>query len=734
MSRLALWCFRHRLSVLLGWLVTLGVVVTGATAAGTAYTADYTLPSTDSGQAMQVLAREFPGSAGDTATVVWQVPAGSVREPEIQARITDLLDDIATVAHVSSVSGPYRADDPSAVARISADGRTAIAEVTFDVTRSDLTADDIAPILQKVAAARSHDLLIEAGGAMIAVTEQSPPGLSEGIGLLAAGIVLFIAFGSLLAMTLPLLTAMLALGVGFGSIVLLSHLFGIADTAPALGTLVGLGVGIDYALFIVHRYRAALRTGAGPADAVATAMDTAGRAVLFAGATVCSALLAILLLGIGFLNGLAIAATLMVAFSMLGAVTLLPALLGYYGTRIRGSRTASASDTASVRGDRWARCVQRWPKTLACAAVAVMVALSLPATTLRLGTADAGNGSADQSTRRAYDLIAAGFGPGANGPLLVVAELHSPTDDAALTAFAHSLDSLPGVAARTPPRKNPIGTVALIRIIPATAPQDPATDDLIAHLRTHNMIAAETGSTLDLHLGGSTAVFADFAETLTAAMPLFIATIVLMGAMLLMLAFRSVLIPLTAAAMNLLAATASFGVLTAVFQHDIGLDLIGGYAAGPIEPFIPMIMIAVLFGLSMDYQVFLVTAIRERWLHSGDNGSAVRYGQADTARVINAAATIMVSVFLAFLLTGERILAEFGIGLAAAVLLDAFVLRMALVPATMTLLGTANWWLPRWLDRTLPHLSIEPTRARTIQVSPVVRNEIDSCPSSLPRE
>jgi len=490
----------------------------------------------------------------------------------------------------------------------------------------------------------------------------------------------------------------------------------VATIAPTLAALIGLGVGIDYALFIITRHRDGLRAGLSPEDAAVRSLNTAGRAVLFAGGTVCVALLGLLVLRLSFLDGMAYASVITVVLTMATALTLLPALLGFMGPRVLSRRerrrlTESGPQDGHTTGfwARWARFVSRRPIILALAAIVVMLTLASPVLNLRLGLSDAGNDPASSTTRKAYDLLAAGFGPGSNGPLLLVAQVGTPADTAAFGKLTQTLQRVPGVAAVAPFPSRPGAKVAVVEVIPTTAPQDVHTSDLIKHLRSTVIPAAEQGSGLRVLVGGATAIFDDFAAIISAKLPLFIGVIVGLGFLLLLVAFRNLLVPATAAVMNLLAAGASFGVVVAFFQWGWGADRLGLGRPGPVEAFLPVIMLAVLFGLSMDYQVFLVSRMHEEWVHTHDNRHSVILGQATTGRVITAAAAIMISVFAAFVFGGQRVIAEFGIGLAAAVFLDAFVLRTVLVPSVMHLFGRANWWLPRAVDRRMPHLSVEPT-------------------------
>jgi RND superfamily putative drug exporter len=516
-------------------------------------------------------------------------------------------------------------------------------------------------------------------------------------------------------MLLPLITAGVALGLTMFGISLLSHGLAINSVAPTMAVVVGLGVGVDYALFVVTRHRQGLKTGMTPEDSAVRALNTAGRAVLFAGATVCVALLGLLIVRLNLLDGLAYSSVFAVAMTMAAAVTLLPAMLGFMGNRVLSRRERRRlAESGPLEGHPigfWSRLggyVSRRPAVLAVIATVVMLFLAGPFVSLRLGISDAGNDPASSSTRRAYDLLAQGFGPGSNGPLLLVAQKSSEADDGALQRLTRTLEGVEGVAGVVPYPSAAGAGVTVVVVIPTTGPQDAATGELIDHLRRDVIPAAEAGTSLQVLVGGATAITNDFASVMMSKLPLFVGIIVAFGFILLFFAFRSLVIPLTSAIMNLLAAAASFGVVVAFFQWGWGSELLGLGRPGPVEAFLPVLMLAVLFGLSMDYQVFLVSRVHEEWVNTRDNRRAVITGQAATGRVITAAAAIMVCVFAAFIFGGQRVVAQFGIGLATAVLLDAFVLRTFLVPALMHLFGKANWHLPAWIDRHLPHLAVEP--------------------------
>jgi RND superfamily putative drug exporter len=722
---MARWCFRRRAWVLIAWLALLVILGVTGRAAGSAYSDALGLRGTGSTTALNLLGKAFPGHAGDQDTIVWRA-SGGVHAPAVQARITAMLDKVTAAPAVASVTSPYSA---RGAAQVSRDGQIAYATVVFDAQANSVPHSDVTRVVHLAEAARAPGLQVDLGGQAVENALRPSVGISAAVGVVAAAMVLLIAFGSLLAMLLPLVIAIAALASGLMTVGLATHAVSIPSIGPTLGILIGLGVGIDYALFIVTRHRANLKAGMSPPEAATAALNTSGRAVLFAGATVCIALLGMLVLGVGYISGLGIAAAITVLFTVAAATTLLPALLGFLGMRVLSRRerrrlaaAGPAHDGATGLWARWAAFVQRHPVPLAAGAAAVMVVLAIPVLSLRLGSSDAANDPAATTTHHAYELLSEGFGPGFNGPLELAGTTTSPADTAAFTRLANTLRTEPGITAVSAPM--PGHGASLISVIPATSPEAKATSTLISRLRDRVIPAAEHGTTMHVYVGGSTATNGDFAAVIAHKLLLFIAVILGLGFLLLMLAFRSLLIPAAAAVMNLLAAGASFGVLVAVFQYGWGLRLLNLGQAGPVESFLPVLMLAVLFGLSMDYEVFLVSRIREEWAATGDNRQAVRAGQASTGRVIIAAATIMICVFSAFILSGQQITGEFGLGLAAAVLLDAFILRTIAVPALMHLSGRANWWLPGWLDRLLPHLSIESATRPPAQPSPAPATEL----------
>ena len=711
MTALARWCYRHRLVVLLLWVGALFGMGFAASSAGTNYANVFSLPDTDSKKAYDLMEKAFPARAGDTDTVVWKVDGGTVRDDAVRGRVEPVLKKIAGMDGVGDVAGPYAG--PRGAAQISKDGTIAYAQVTFTKQANAVPKDLIQKVVDTAHSAERSGLQVEIGGQAIQRVQEPPTGLAEMVGLGAAAVVLFLAFGSLFAMLLPIAIAVFGVGLGLFGTQLLSHTTDIPDLAPLLASLIGLGVGIDYALFIVTRHRKGVLRGLDPEEAAVTALNTSGRAVLFAGGTVCIALAGMLVTNLRFLDGVVIGTSLTVVFSVLAATTLLPALLGFLGKRVlsrkqrrRLAEQGPEQEKASGLAARWSEVVQRRPKSIAALALAVMVLLALPVLSLRLGATDQGNDDTTTTTRQAYDLLAEGFGPGFNGPLQVVA------DKGDTGALVRGIEATEGVArvVALPAAQG----VTVVQVVPTTSPQSKETDDLIDTLR--DRVIPQAG--VEAHVGGVTAVSKDFATVTGDRLPLFVATIIGLGFLLLLVAFRSLVVPLTAALMNLIAAGASFGVLVAIFQWGWGLDLLGLGKEGPINAFLPVIMLSLLFGLSMDYQVFLVSRMHEEWVHTRDNARAVRVGLAETSRVINSAALIMVCVFVAFVLSGNAGAATAGVGLAVAVALDAFVLRTALVPAAMHLLGDSNWWLPGWLEKRLPHLAVEPAEEPVVPDGP----------------
>jgi RND superfamily putative drug exporter len=716
MRSLATWCVRHRRLVVLFWVALLVVVTLLSRAAGSNYSNSFTLPKTQSTDAIQLLQAVSPKVSGDTEQVVFQTSHGArVTDPAVMARINTMVAKLAKVPHVSNIVSPYQ---PQGAAHISKDGTIAFVTVTFDKQAQNLPTTLATTFVNTARTADDHQLQVSVSGQLGEASNKPSLG-GTGPGIILAAVVLLLVFGSLFAMALPLISALVSLGTAVGLIGLLSHVMKMPQFASTLVLLIGLGVGVDYALFIVTRHRQGLLAGRDTEESIVEAVNTSGRAVLFAGIIVCIALLGMFALGVTFLYGLAVSAAIGVALTMIAALTLLPALLGFIGPKVmsRRQKRSLATDGPRVVGlgskgfwPRWANFVRDRPVLPAVVALIAVVLIALPFFSLRLGSSDQGNDPVGTTTRQAYDTLATGFGPGFNGPLQVVTVVHGPGDQAALDRVVAAAKEQPNVASVSAPILIPDKTgseVATFEVYPKSAPQDVATTTLINRLRNQTVPQAVAGSGLTVYVGGSTAVFVDFAHVLSSKLPLFIGLVVLLSFLLLALVFRSLVIPLISAAMNMLSIGAAFGVLVAVFEWGWLGSLLGVSRSGPVEAFLPVMLFAILFGLSMDYQVFLVTRMHEEWLKTGDNRMAVRNGLAATGKTITAAALIMILVFGSFIFGGERVIKEFGLGLAAGILIDAVVIRMAIVPALMLLIGKSNWWFPRWLDRSLPHIGFE---------------------------
>ena len=710
MRRFATWCTGHRKTVILGWIAALVGIGMLSGAAGSDFSEEFKLPASDSKEAFDLLETKFPAQSGDSAQIVFKAEAG-VESPAVEGKMEAVFAEVEKVAHVSEVASPYAGDGAAA---ISEDGEIAYATVQFDEPANEIGKENIKKVSSAAEEAGGDGLQVEVGGQPIEEVRAEEEGGDStfAIGLLAAVIILLLTFGSVVAMGLPIITALFALGVGLSLVTLGTHVFDTAEFAPQLAGMIGLGVGIDYALFILTRFRNGLDEGMEPRDASIAAIDTAGRAVLFAGVTVIIALMGMFLLGLSFLYGVAMAAAIAVLFTMIAALTLLPALLTIAGHRVNrlripglGRSTTTAEDT---RWFRWSREIQRRPWPAALLSGGLLLLLCVPTLSLRLGSNDAGTDPAGTTTREAYDLLAEGFGAGFNGPFQIVASLPEKGEDAALTELRTTLKGEKGVEATTPVILNPAEDVGVFQLYPTTSPQSEQTTELLDHIRDELVPPLEASTGAQVHVGGITAIFEDFGTAIADKLPLFIGVVVLLSALLLMAVFRSVLVPLKAVVMNLLSIGAAFGLIVAVFQWGWGASLIGVDGTGPIISFFPIFLFAIIFGLSMDYEVFLMSRIHEEWEHDKDATMAVTRGLALTGRVITAAAAIMVTVFASFMLGEDRIIKLFGLGLAAAVFIDAVIIRSVLVPAVMQLMGKRAWWLPSWLDRILPRLHVEP--------------------------
>lgn len=716
MHVVARWCATHRLVVVGLWLLVLAATFLGSSAAGSNYAQGTTLSGTPSATAAQLLRQAVPGQSGDTEQIVFQAKTGTVDSPAVRNQITSMLGQVSHLRYVSSVTSPYT---PAGAKQVSAGKTVAFATVNFSVGAAAVPAAEATRFVNEARAPNSPNLQVDVVGNVAASTNPTSSS-STLIGVAAALVVLLLFFAAVLPALLPLIGTAIALVAGLSVVNMLSNSLSMASFTSQLCILIGLGVGIDYSLFILTRTRNGMRRGLSVQDAIAAAGGTAGRAVLFAGLTVCVALLGILTVGVATLSGAAIAAAVTVAFVLLGALTLLPALAGLAGKRLltRRQRRALAQgktgfSEASRGWARWASLVQRNRLVCGIAALGIMAALGVPYLSMRQGTADysVDPTSTTTTTYRGYEMLVHGFGPGFSGPLQLVAPLHGQADKATFDAVVAAAGHAPGVVTTVGPKFFPAGpghpAVALAEVYPAGSPQAQSTTDLINNLRDTVIPAAVGGQHLQVLVGGATAIGNDVAAQLSSKLPLFVGMVVALSFILLLIVFRSLAIPVTAAVMNLLSAAAAFGVITAVFQWGWLKSLVGVTNTGPVSPFIPILMFAVLFGLTTDYQVFLVSRMQEEWGRRRDNAAAVLTGQAATGRIITAAAAIMTVVFFSFTLTTDRTIKMIGLGMAAAVVADALIVRTILVPAVMHLLGRTNWRIPAALDRVLPRLDLE---------------------------
>ena len=728
--RLGRSSYRRRWWVVALWLLVLGLAGVGASALGKPTSNSFSIPGTPSQQALDLLKDRMPASGADgaSARVVFVAPSGAkITDPAATAAIEGAVSQLQRLPQVRSVADPFGAKT------ISRDLGTAFATVSYRVQAGELTPADQEKLFAAGRSATSAGLRVEFGGEAAQARDEG--GATEGIGLAVAAVVLVVTFGSLLAAGLPLLTAVVGVALGMLGIRIATAFFDMSSTSSTLAVMLGLAVAIDYALFIVSRYRHELLLGRDREEAAGRAVGTAGSAVVFAGATVVIALAALSVVGIPFLSAMGLAAAGTVAGAVLIALTLLPALLSFLGGRVLGRGRAAtraadggaddgaddgdAADGAEPLGARWARFVVRRRVPVLLAVVVGLGALSIPALGLRLGMPSDGTASAGTTQRRAYDALAAGFGPGFNGPLVVVADLSRAADrTAAVTRVAADLAAVPGVAFASPATRNPAGDLAVYSLVPTTGPDDVSTERLVHTLRADAAgWQRETGAAV--HVTGATAVGIDVSQTLRDALIPYLAVVVGLAFVLLLLVFRSVVVPLKATVGFLLSMAATLGAVVAVFQKGWDAGLLGVDTPGPVLSFLPILVTGLLFGLAMDYEVFLVTRMREEHVHGAGAQEAVVHGFRHGARVVTAAAFIMISVFAGFMLTDNTTIKSMGFGLAVGILFDAFGIRMTLVPAVMSLLGERAWWIPRWLDRALPDVDVEGARlARLLAATP----------------
>jgi RND superfamily putative drug exporter len=714
MIGLSRWCIAHRRWVVVGWIVIAIATTVIAGAVGRQYANNFGLPGTESQHVSDLLGKEFKAQSGDVDTIVFHSAQGSIDAGPVRAAIMSLLARVSKMPHVVSVISPYTA---AGAVQVSRDRRTAFATINYDKRANLLPNDTGKPVLNAINAIHVPGLQLAAGGQVIEQAQGFSVGPATSVGVVAALVILLITFGSLITAGMPLVTAGLGLITGIGLIGLATHLTSMANVAPELAVMIGLGVGVDYALFIVTRFRQNYKLSGDITESVVQAMDTSGRAILLAGTTVIIALLGMFATSVNFLYGLAIASVLAVLLTMLASLTVLPALLSRFGDRVVrprrfGRRAATTGEAPRVSAwRRWSITVQARPWPLAAASLLVMVLCLVPVLGLRLDSSDAGNDPPNTSTYHAFNLLSQGFGQGFNGPLLIAVQLPRGVSQAsALPTIRSAVAQTPDVAAVTAPRIGPSGSLAVIQAYPRSAPQAQTTTDLVNHLRHDVLPPLDRRLGVTALVGGFTAGSIDFSNVLAGKLPLFIGIVVVLSALLLFVIFRSIVIPIQAGLMNLLSIGGALGVTVLVFQDGFLAGPLG-ITKGPVEPWIPVLMFAVVFGLSMDYEVFLISRVREEWVRHGNATDAVADGIAYTGRVISAAAAIMICVFLSFMLGSERSVKEFGFGLAAAVFLDALVVRCVLLPAVLELLGPITWRLPGWLDSRLPRINIEGSSA-----------------------
>jgi RND superfamily putative drug exporter len=686
------------------WVVVLVGLFAANFLFGGTYVSEFKVPGTESQTAQDLLKAHFRARSGDTADLVFEAPAG-VTSASARPRVQAVIDQIAKIDGVVAVQSPF--DDPRFVSK---DGTIARSEVDWATSASDIKSSSLGQFLTIVDRANGDGLKVEAGGHVVAENEQPAFG-SEVYGLLAAVFILLIAFGSVIAMGLPLGAAIFGLGAAFSMIGLGTNFATFPAFSPQFVAMIGIGVGIDYSLLIVTRFREGLHSGKNVEESVVLAVTTSGRAVIFAGLVVAVAFLGLFLMGLPFIAALGTAGAIVVVFAVLVGLTLTPAALSLAGRHVDSLRLPLLHSTEGVDPKstwyRFSEAIQRHPLPYFLGTAALLLVLAAPMLSMRLGFNDAGNNPPEKHSRRAYDLLTRGFGAGFNGKLILAADISKGGADR-LEGLRSSIAAAENVAEVSPIVKNAAGDTALIIVVPRTKPQDAATDRLVHHLRDDLIPPAMAGSDGRVYVAGGLAGFLDARDRITSRMPLLFAGVIGLSFLLLTLVFRSVVVAAKAAIMNLLSIGASYGVLVAIFQWGWFSNIIG-IEKGPIETFIPMMMFAILFGLSMDYEVFLISRVREEYLRTRDNATAVSHGLAATARVITAAAAIMVAVFLAFVFGEDRVIKEFGVGLATAIFVDATIVRLVLVPSTMELLGDRNWWLPGWLDRIMPRVSFEGT-------------------------
>src|SRR3954471_9809288 len=703
MRRLAAWCHDRRRTVIGLWVVAFIVLAAlWGTAAGQ-FANTFNLPGTESQRTYDLLKSKFPQASGDSATVVFSVDQGKVLDPGNQAAIDKAVAPLKKSPEVLAVADPSPKGAP-----VSQDGRITFSTIQFKHSGGDVDAKAVKTMAEATLKLDGQGgVRIALGGDIIHWSTAQQGGAGELFGILVAAVVLFLTLG-VVAMGLPLINALFAMVVSLALMGILgTRLIDVTDWTPQLAAMIGIGVGIDYALLILNRFRLERGAGKDSREATLIALDTSGRAVLFAGVVVVIAMLGMILLGLSFLYGPAIGAALSVFATMVASLTLMPAILGTrIGRRIKKSKLHGADEEAGFSA-RWSGFVARRPVPVAIGALAILLAIAAPALHMRLSTSDASTYKKSDTTRVAYDLLKQGFGAGFAAPLLLAVELPKSGDQAALTQITDALKKQPGIASVLPPTLNKAGDTATLIAYPTTTPQDETTDATVKTARNVTLPPIESSTGARVSMGGATATNLDFSQAIRDKLPLFIGVVVGLSLLLLAIVFRSLLIPVKAGIFNLLSISGAFGVVTLIFQDGHGASLFGG-ATGPIESFLPIMVFAVVFGLSMDYEVFLVSRMHEEWTKTRDAKYAAQHGLAMTGKVVTAAAIIMIAVFGAFAIGNERALAMMGVGFASAIFIDAFIIRLLLLPAVMHIFGAAMWWMPSWLEKRLPHLNIEP--------------------------
>ena len=705
MKFLADMAHKRRWLVLAVWIFAIVAVGGAAKSAGSAFSSSFQLPDTESSRVQDILSKEFPTQSGDISQIVFEAK-GKLTTAENQATIEKLMAEVGTSPIVKSIDSPF---DPRTAA-LNSDQSIGFATIHFNGSAQELPKEEIKKVVEVAQSYESTGLEINLSGAVIKLANAVEPSSSEMIAILAAFLVLLYTFGSLVATLVPIVVAVFALAVGSALVAIVSNSMQIADFAPILASLVGLGVGIDYALFIVTRFRRAIHEGKSVHESIRIAMTTSGRSVLFAGIIVCISMLGLFTVGLSFLSGVGVAASISVIISMIASLTLLPALLSIIGKNIDRLRIPFKKLHAEEEGGKgwkkWADRIQAHPVRWAVSSTLILLFICLPVTQIRLGASDSGNDPVGTTTRQAYDTLAKGFGAGFNGPITMLADVSNQNSADATSRVVETIKSQPDVAAVLPAIPTQDGKYQLITVYPKSSPQSEETADLISELREEVIPGIEKETGVSIQVGGLVAIFKDFGDVLTSKLLNFILSVVILSMLLLMVLFRSILIPIKAAAMNLLSICAAFGVVVAGFQWG-WFEPIFGSSAGPIESFLPIMLFAILFGLSMDYEVFLVSRIHEEWMKSGDSKGSVSKGLAATGSIITAAAAIMIVVFMAFVFLGERTIQLFGVGLAVAVLIDATIIRSTLVPSLMQLAGRWNWYLPNFIEKRLPKIRLE---------------------------